>query len=338
MDKVRFGVVGINHGHIYAQVEVLLSAGAECVGFYAPEDALAARFAARYPQIPRVDRAARLLEDESVALITTAAIPNERGPLGVAVMQHGKDFLTDKPAFTTLAQLAEARRVQAETGRIYAIYFGRFENRATLKAGELVRAGAIGQVVHFTGTGPHRISLSSRPDWFFVREKYGGIINDIGAHQFDHFIYFTGSTRAEVLGAQASNQKYPQYPELEEIGEAMLRGDRGSGYIRVDWYGPDDLPTWGDKRLIIGTEGYIEAGQAIDLAGRTGKDQVLLANRAGAEYVDCSQVELTFGRDLVNDVRRRTQTAFDQKAAFLACELSLRAQAAAKLGPLTGDR
>lgn len=331
MDKIRFGVVRINHGHIYAQVETLLRAGAQCVGFYAPEDDLAARFAARYPQIPRLDTPARILEDESVALITTAAIPNERAPLGIAAMRHGKDFLTDKPGFTTLEQLAEARRVQTETGRLYAIYFGRFDSRATLKAGELVRAGAIGQVVHFTGLGPHRAGLASRADWFFVRAKYGGVITDIGSHQFDHFLYFTGSTRADVVGAQVANYQHPEYPELEEIGEVMLHGDRGTGYLRVDWLSPDGLPTWGDTRLfILGTEGYIEARLTIDLAGRSGTDHLFLVNRSGVEYVDCSQVALTFGRDLLADIRQRTQTAIDQEASFLACELSLRAQAAAK--------
>ncbi len=331
MDKIRFGVVRINHGHIYTQVEALLRAGAECVGFYAPEDDLAAQFAARYPQIPRVDTAARILEDESVALITTSAVPNERGPLGIAAMRHGKDFLTDKPGFTTLAQLAEARRVQVETGRFYAIYFGRFDSRATLKAGELVHAGAIGQVVQFTGLGPHRAGLASRADWFFVRDKYGGVITDIGSHQFDHFLYFTGSTCAEIVAAQVANYRHPEYPELEEIGEVMLRGDQGTGYIRVDWFSPDGLPTWGDTRLVIlGTEGYIEARLTIDLAGRSGTDHLFLVNRSGVEYVDCSQVALTFGRDLLADIRHRTQTAMSQEEAFLACELSLRAQAAAK--------
>ena len=79
-------------------------------------------------------------------------------------MRHGKDFMSDKPGFTTLEQLAEARRVQAETGRIYSICFSeRFENAATVRAGELVAAGAIGRVIQTIGLGPHRANLASRP-------------------------------------------------------------------------------------------------------------------------------------------------------------------------------
>jgi hypothetical protein len=51
----------------------------------------------------------------------------------------------------------------------------------------------------------------------------------------------------------------------------MVLGDRGTGYIRVDWYSPDGLGTWGDGRLfILGTEGYIELRKYIDIAGRKG--------------------------------------------------------------------
>jgi predicted dehydrogenase len=62
-----------------------------------------------------------ILEDPSIQLITTAAIANERAAIGIAAMQHGKDVLSDKPGFTTFEQLAEARQIQAATGRIYAI-------------------------------------------------------------------------------------------------------------------------------------------------------------------------------------------------------------------------
>ena len=329
-EPVRFGVIGINHGHIYAQVNALLAAGAECVAFYAPEPDLAARFAERYPQVPAADSAARILEDESIKLITSAAIPNERGPLGVAAMRHGKDFMTDKPGFTTLVQLDEARRVQAETGRIYSIYFGRHDSRSTRKAGQLAQEGAIGQVVAFMGLGPHRASLDQRPPWFFQRERYGGVITDIGSHQFDHFLHFTGSTQVEVVSSQVANYGHPEHPELEELGEVLLRGERATGYIRVDWLSPAGLPTWGDTRLmIIGTEGYMEVRPTIDLAGQPGTDHLLLVDNQGTHRVDCSAVELPYSRQLLDDVRNRTETAMSQAHCFLACELSLRAQAQA---------
>jgi predicted dehydrogenase len=231
-----------------------------------------------------------------------------------------------------LEQLAEIRRVQKETGRIYSICFSeRFETGATVKAGELVKAGAIGTVVQTVGLGPHRTNLPTRAPWFFRRSQYGGILCDIASHQFDQFLFFTGSTEAEIVASQVGNYKHPQYPELEDFGDAMLRGNRGNGYIRVDWYTPDGLPTWGDGRLVVlGTEGYIECRKYVDIAGRPGTNHLFLVNQKGMEYIDCSQVPLTYGPSLIHDVLHRTETAMSQEHCFKASELAIKAEAQAK--------
>jgi predicted dehydrogenase len=329
---IRFAAVGLNHDHVYGQVNALLHGGAEFVTFYAREPELVAQFVETYPQARLARSVEEILEDETIHLIASASIPNERAPLGIAAMQHGKDFMSDKPGFTTSEQLAEARRVQAETGRIYSIYFSeRLGSRATVRAGELVRAGAVGRVVQTIGLGPHRIRLHTRPGWFFRREQYGGIIADIGSHQVDQFLFFTGSTHAEVVAAQVANYKYPQYPGLEDFGEVSLRGDGGTGYIRVDWFTPDGLPTWGDGRLIIlGTEGYIELRKYCDIAGRPGGDHLFLVDQKDTRHIDCSDVELPYGKQLIGDVVNRTETAIPQAHCFLASELALQAEAQAQ--------
>jgi predicted dehydrogenase len=278
-----------------------------------------------------------ILDDESLQLVVSAAIPNERAPLGIEVMRHGKDYMSDKPGFTTLEQLAEVRRVQAETGRIYSVCFSeRFNNPATVKAGELVQAGAIGRVVQTIGLGPHRTNLPTRPAWFFRRAQYGGILDDIGSHQVDQFLFFTGSTQARVLASQVANYKHPQHPELEDFGEVLLQGNGGSGYVRVDWYTPDGLDTWGDGRLVVlGTDGYIEVRKNCDIAGRAGGNHLFLVDHKGTHYIDCSQVELPYGRQLLADIVNRTETAMPQAHCFLASELALQAEAQAeRLGNL----
>lgn len=334
---IRFAAIGLNHGHIYGQADLLLRAGAEFVAFYAPEPDLAAAFSKVYPDIRQASGADEILEDESIQLVISAGIPCDRSPLGNAVMRHGKDYMSDKPGFTSLEQLAETRRVQAETGRIYSIcYSEHFENAATVKAGDLVKSGAIGRVVQTIGLGPHRINVPSRPAWFFERQKYGGIITDIASHQLEQFLFFTGSTRGEVVSSRVANYKYPQFPELEDFGEALLQGDGGSGYLRVDWYTPDGLNVWGDTRLLIlGTDGYIEVRKNTDLVGRAGGNHLFLVNQQGTQYVDCKQVDLPYGPQLIADVLNRTETAMTQAHCFLASELALQAEAQAqRLGNL----
>jgi predicted dehydrogenase len=330
--KIKFSVIGLNHGHINNQVKVVLDSGGELVAFYAKEPELVAEFQKRYPQAKLARSEKEVLEDRSIQLVVSAAIPNERAALGIATMRHGKDFMVDKPGVTSLDQLAEVRRVQQSTHRIYSILFGeRLENPATIKAGELVKAGAIGKVLQTVGLGPHRANLKQRPAWFFERHRYGGIICDIGAHQFDQFLFFTGSTRAEVVASQVGNLHHPEHPGLEDFGDAMLRGDQGVGYIRIDWFTADGLPTWGDTRLtILGTDGHIEVRKNCDLGGRAGANHLFLVDQKGVRYFDCKDVPTTYGQQLVNDIVNRTETAMSQAHCFLATELALRAQAQAQ--------
>ncbi|MEO8470547.1 MAG: Gfo/Idh/MocA family oxidoreductase [Chryseolinea sp.] len=325
---IRFAVIGLNHGHIYGQVEAAVRGAGELVSFYAKEPDLADAFSKKYPQCKLAKSEDEILNDKSIQLVVSASIPKDRAPLGVRVMQHGKDFMVDKPGIITLEQLKEVRKVQAETKRIYSIlYSERLENKASVKAGELIKAGAIGKVIQTVGFGPHRMNIKSRPPWFFEREQYGGILCDIGSHQFDQFLYFTGSTEGSILSSQVGNVHYPQYPGFEDFGDVMLRGNEGSGYIRVDWFTPDGLATWGDGRLtILGTEGYMELRKYIDIAGRPGGNHLFLVDQKETKYIDCSDVPLTYGEQLVSDIVNRTETAMSQKHCFLATELALQAQ------------
>jgi predicted dehydrogenase len=326
--RIRFAAIGLNHGHINGQVDSVLRGGGQLVSFFAKEPELAEAFSKRYPQARLARGEREILEDDSIQLVVSASIPDERAPLGLEVMRHGKDFMVDKPGMTTLEQLAEARRVQAETRRIYSIlYSERLENRATVKAGELVKGGAIGQVIQTVGLGPHRMNPSTRPPWFFERERYGGILCDIASHQFDQFLFFTGSTRAEVVAAQVGNVHHPDQPGIEDFGDVMLRGNGGSGYVRVDWFTPDGLNTWGDGRLtILGTDGFIELRKNVDIAGRPGGDHLFLVDQKETRYLECKNEPLPYGERLVDDVLNRTETAMAQAHCFLAMELALLAE------------
>jgi predicted dehydrogenase len=337
---IKLGVIGINHSHIYGQVGAVLQGGAELVSVYAKEPDLLAAFSKRFPQAKVARAENEILEDKDIHLVLSSGIPDERAPLGIRVMQHGKDYMVDKPGVTSLEQLAEVRRVQAATRRIFSImYSERFENRATVKAADLARAGAIGRVLQTIGLGPHRMSVETRPAWFFDRRRYGGILCDIASHQADQFLYFTGSTRAEIVAAQIGNVHHRQYPAFEDFGDVTLRGDAGLGYIRVDWFTPDGLATWGDGRLtVLGTDGFIEVRKNIDIAGRPGGNHLFLSDKKETRYIDCRDVPLPYGEQLVNDVVNRTETAMTQAHCLLATELVLKAQAMAQKVSLTTPR
>lgn len=326
--RICFAVIGLDHSHIYSMTDALIRGGGTLVAVHAADPAQLAAYLKRYGGAKIARSEAEILDDKSIQLVASASVPDLRAPLGVRVMRAGKDFLSDKPGITSLEQLADVRRTVAETKRKFAImYSERLEVRAAVHAGELVHAGAIGKVVQTVNLAPHRMSPASRPQWFFDIKRYGGILTDIGSHQADQFLFYTGSKTAHVVASQAGNVGSPKFPQFQDFGDMTLTGDGGTGYVRVDWFTPDGLPTWGDGRVfILGTEGYIELRKYVDIVGRPGGNHLFIADKKGVRHIDCRNVPLPFGPQLVRDVVERSAVAQNQEQALLAAELVLVAQ------------
>lgn len=333
---MRFAAIGLDHRHIYHMVGELIAAGATCVGFdpRTSDERVLSGFGERFPELKPIE-AARLLDDPTIDLIACASIPSERAAVAIRAMRAGKDVMVDKPGVTSFEQLAAVEAAVRETGRIFSVCFSeRFVVPATIVAGKLIADGAIGRVVQTLGTGPHRFNRAIRPPWFFETKYYGGILTDIASHQIDQFLHFTGSEDAEVVASSVGHFGDPDVPGFEDFGEILLRSDRAGGYIRVDWFTADGLPTWGDGRLIIlGTKGTIELRKYVDIAGRPGTDHVFLVDGSGTRHIDASKEPLTYFRNLVADIAARTETALSQRHVFTVCRLALEAQANAARVP-----
>lgn len=326
--SIRFSVIGLNHGHIYGMTQTLIAGGGKLVAVYAKEPDLLSNFTKRFPNVKVAKSEAEIIEDNSIQMVASASIPIERAPLGIRVMQTGKDFMSDKPGILTFEQLEQVKKVQQETKRIYSImYSERLGNPASVKAGELVQSGAIGKVVQTIGLGPHRMRPETRADWFFDPKKAGGILCDIGSHQSDQFLYYTDSKEASVNFSQTGNFSTTEYPDYRDFGDMSLRSAHATGYVRIDWFTPDGLDTWGDGRtFILGTEGYIEMRKYIDIEGREGGNHLFLVTQKETKYYNCSNIHMPYGRQLISDVVNRTETAMSQAHCFLATELALAAQ------------
>jgi len=219
------------------------------------------------------------------------------------------------------------------------MYSERLEVKAAVKAGELVQAGAIGKVIQTINIAPHQINQrpggdagsagknGGRPDWFWNEVQFGGILCDIGSHQVDQFLFYTGSTKAEVVASQVANVRHPDHPHFQDFGDMMLRGNNGFGYVKLDWFTPYGLGTWGDGRLfILGTDGYIEVRKYTNVAVSKQGNNLFIVDQKQARYIDCNNLTLPFGPQFVSDIVNRTHTAQDQTQCLLAAELVIKAQ------------
>jgi predicted dehydrogenase len=322
--------VGLDHGHVYGQCKGLTEAGATLKWVYDPDPKKVEAFVAAFPGVKPARSEQEVLQDADVRLVAGATVTSERCALGLRVMSHGKHYFTDKAPLTTLDQLAQARAAVKKTGKKYAVYYSeRIHNECSMHATDLVQSGAIGRVVQVIGLGPHRLSAPKRPDWFFVKEKYGGILCDIGSHQIEQYLTFAGVKDATVVQSRIANYANPKYPELDDFGDAMITGDNGStNYFRVDWFTPDGLGTWGDGRTtILGTEGFIELRKNIDIGREQTPDHLYLANGTSEYHIPVSgKVGYPFFGRLILDCLNGTENAMTQEHAFKAAELCVTAQ------------
>jgi predicted dehydrogenase len=327
--SLNLAVLGIDHGHIFDMLDEMIKEGCTCNYFWTEGSPLTLKeFNKKYPNIKRVENKSDILNDNSIDMVLISSVPKDRADLSIEVLNSGKDVMVDKPGCTTLNQLEDLKRTVKETGKIWSVNFSeRFHVAAVAKAEELVVEGKIGKVKQTIGTGPHRQGNYERPDWFYDRQSYGGIITDIGSHQIHQFLVFTNSNEAKINHALVENTTKLDKPGFQDFGEVNLTGNQGHGYIRLDWFTPDALPTWGDGRLLIlGDKGYIEIRKYTDLAKSETGNHLYYANNEEVKHIDCKDVKLPYFRNLINDVLNRSETACSQELTYFTMELAIKAQ------------
>jgi len=326
---IKLGVLGIDHGHIFGMLANMQAQGCTCESWWTDGPAVTEnKFKEIFPELTKVDDVRRILDDPSIEMVLISAVPADRAALAIAAMDAGKDVMVDKPGCISLSQLAKIQSCVERTGRIWTVNFSeRFEVPAVAKAEELVAQGAIGRVIQTIGLGPHKQNLKTRPDWYFKPDRFGGILCDIGSHQIDQFLHFTGSTDVTIAHALVENTTMPDHPGFQDFGEMTLVGDKGHGYVRVDWFTPDGLPTWGDGRLfLLGTEGTIELRKYTDIGRPHKTNNLFLINGTENRLIDCTEVALPYFPHLVADVLDRTDTAVSQEHTFRTMRLAIEAQ------------
>lgn len=324
------GVIGLDHGHIYGMCNGLVEAGAIVTHVWDSSQERIASFVKAFPSAQVASSVQSLYDDPSIDLIATAAIPSDRASIIVQALQSGKHVFADKPAMTTLDQLKAVRSAVETSKKRFAVYFSeRLHVEAATYADHLIADGSIGKVLQTIVLGPHRLNKPTRPQWFFQKEKFGGILTDIGSHQIDQILHYNNARTATVLSSKVANYQNSDFPEFEDFGDATLLCDNGcSGYFRVDWFTPDGLRAWGDGRtIILGTEGYIELRKYVDLARADAPNFVYLANQKGEFSYDASNtVGFPFFGRFIRDCLDNTELAISQQYTLHVMELALTAQ------------
>lgn len=333
--EFRFGVIGLDHGHIYAICNGLLEAGAELACVWDPDPDKCLEFVKRYPQAVVAAGEDKILEDGNIQMIASAIRPSKRCGLGIRVMGHNKDYFVDKPGMLTMEEIDQASQACRDTGRKYVVYYGeRIHVEGAVFAEQLIRQGKIGRVLQVTILAPHRLNRLVRPDWFFEKQENGGIITDLGSHQIEQFLTYCGAKTARVLHSAVANYGNRDKKDFYDFGEATLLADNGATcWFRVDWFTPDGLGAWGDGRVfIMGTEGTIEIRKYIDPGTSPKGDHVIWVDRKEEHREQVTgKVGFVFFGQLIRDCLNRTEHAITQEHIFDTMKVAIEAQECAEV-------
>jgi predicted dehydrogenase len=325
-----FSVIGLNHGHINGQTKGLIDSGDwDLKHVYAAEPDLLEAFQAKFPDVTVAESAEQILEDEAVEMVASASINADRGPLAVRALEAGKHFFVDKPCATTIEDLDAIKSAVASTGKKWFAFFGEMVLSAEVEwvREELVK-GNLGEPVHFMGLGPHSLRIDTRPDWMFDDRQYGGVLNDIASHQMAQFCYWTGQDPIPQF-SRVGNLYHPEKPEFQDFGDASFSGSGGTtGYLRVDWFTPKGLPSWGDvKQQLITTNAYVEHRKNLDIGDPEYKKKLIVTREdKETEIIDLGGRKAPFFERLTKDVEEGTDKAIPFELGYKASKAIIELQ------------
>jgi len=332
---LAFAVVGADHLHLFQLVDRLLEAGAVAAA-HAPQGDLIDMYANWCTESAEMSFDS-ILDDPGIDLVVLAGVPKDRADHAIAALRRGKQVLSAKPGVTTPGQLDAIRTALVGLpGRPWTVLFTeRFENRAIGAAVDLARSGALGEIVHVIGSGPHRLAADRRPSWFWDDNATGGILVDVGSHQVDQLLAVAAGADApsaggEVRCSSVGNVACPDHPGMQDVGSMTLVANGIVGDHRVDFLTPDGLDVWGDVRLqIVGTLGTAEVRANIDTAGVAGAEHLIVVDGECARRVDVSDRPIDWASQLLDDLRDGDERLMSQAHVLEVCDLTLRAQQAA---------
>ncbi len=325
-----FAAVGLAHNHIYLMCKGLIAAGATLKCAFDEDRNNISVFKKVFGEAQIYQSFEEVLNDDEINLIVSAAVPSDRAEIAIKSLESGKHFLVDKAPVISLNQLDKVKTAVGKTGKKYFVYYGEsIDSAATLFAYDLVKRGVIGKVERVESASPHVLKRKERPDWFFKRNKVGGILTDLGSHKAHQFLKFTGAKSALIKAATVENTDYPHYPEFDQRGKMCLVTENGqSGEFSVDWDFPENLGTWGDPRVTVyGEKGKIEL-LSNGVVGQNGPIDIVrvFINGEWFEESVAEKFSLPFFGNVIYDCISGESTANDLETDFKAIEITIKAQ------------
>lgn len=258
---MKLAIAGLDHFHIHGFLkEALAIKETELVGLYDSVPEVLKKSVETY-EVKGYDNLEEMLDKSGADVIVTASVNNEKADIIVKSLERGFPVIADKPLVTTTDDYFRVKHVyeKIKNAKLYMMLTERF-NPPVYTAKKYIEEGKIGKIVNMISIRPHKLNYETRPSWFFKKDLYGGLMNDLGVHDMDIFRWFADCEIVKIQSCFQGNIGYPELAEFSDHSEAsVLMADDSTAYVRLDWLTPKAYPTHGDCRfIVIGTTGQLE--------------------------------------------------------------------------------
>ncbi len=254
--RLGIGVVGLGRlGRVYARDLATRIPQARLVAV-ADIDACAARESAEEFEVPlhTADPLALIAAPEVEAVVIVSPT-NTHKELVLAAAARGKPAFCEKPPALSVADAEEMRDAAARAGSFVQMGFMRRFDPGYVAAKRQLAAGAIGTAVLFKSTSrdPHRTSLE-----YADPRSSGGMILDMGIHDFDLARFFMGEVRS--VHTIAGTLAFPELCSVGDIDNAVVSLTFADGRLGVVDLSRNGVYGYDISTELLGTAGTLRIG------------------------------------------------------------------------------
>lgn len=254
--RLGVGLIGLGRlGRVYARDLASRIPQARLVAVADPV-AAAMEEVAREQEVPGAyTEAEKLLDDPQVEAVVIASPTHTHRALVTAAAARRRPIFCEKPPALSLGETLAMKEAVERSGVFFQMGFMRRFDAGYAAAKRRVEEGAIGTPVVFKSTSrdPHRTTLE-----YADPRSSGGMILDMGIHDFDLARWFMGEVRSvQTVGGTLA------YPELKTVGDldnAIVSLRFADGRLGVVDLSRNGIYGYDIATELLGTEGTLRIG------------------------------------------------------------------------------
>ena len=254
--RLRIGLIGLGRlGQVYARDLATRIPETRLVAVADPAAGVAAAAAETY-EVPRWSTDSQaVIDDPDVDAVVIVSPTHTHRDVVLSAAARGKTVFCEKPPALSLEEARAMKDAVARSGVFFQMGFMRRFDPGYAAAKKQLLEGAIGTAVLFKSTS--RDAYRTTLEYADPRSS-GGMILDMGIHDFDLARFFMGEVR--TVHAVGGTLAYPELNTVGDLDNAVVTLQFADGRLGVVDLSRNGIYGYDISTELLGTEGTLRVG------------------------------------------------------------------------------